>query len=232
MLHGIAFAERHRVVLHGFVIDGDPERGADLVLPAVAPADGAGLVVGDGEMLLQQVADGERLLGLAFLPHEGKDRGFDGRETRVEVDVVLHHASPLVVAAESGAPVADTEMRVSCHVDRRLQRAVLRTDATGRLALSLPEGSYGVYIAESERNGVVPVETSAQVEWRAGALPDRIELGATARVTGNVYYGLIEMEMGAEINGKLIHEPRKAGAARQEPAVGVGGSGPVVDNPS
>lgn len=38
---------------------------------------------------------------------------------------------------------------------------------------------------------------------------DRVELGATARVTGNVYYGLIEMEMGAEINGKLIHEPRK-----------------------
>lgn len=41
---------------------------------------------------------------------------------------------------------------------------------------------------------------------------DRVELGATARVTGNVYYGLIEMEMGAEINGKLIHEPRKAAA--------------------
>lgn len=40
---------------------------------------------------------------------------------------------------------------------------------------------------------------------------DRVELGATARVTGNVYYGLIEMEMGAEINGKLIHEPRKPG---------------------
>lgn len=38
---------------------------------------------------------------------------------------------------------------------------------------------------------------------------DRVELGATARVTGNVYYALIEMEMGAEINGKLIHEPRK-----------------------
>ena len=42
---------------------------------------------------------------------------------------------------------------------------------------------------------------------------DRVELGATARVTGNVYYGLIEMEMGAEINGKLIHEPRKPGTA-------------------
>ena len=47
---------------------------------------------------------------------------------------------------------------------------------------------------------------------------DRVELGATARVTGNVYYALIEMEMGAEINGKLIHEPRKGAQARQEAA--------------
>jgi cytoskeletal protein CcmA (bactofilin family) len=43
---------------------------------------------------------------------------------------------------------------------------------------------------------------------------DRVELGSTARVTGNVYYGLIEMEMGAEINGKLIHEPRKGSNRR------------------
>ena len=60
---------------------------------------------------------------------------------------------------------------------------------------------------------------------------DRIELGATARVTGNVYYGLIEMEMGAEINGKLIHEPRKTAAERQEPSVRADPD-PVVDNPS
>lgn len=46
---------------------------------------------------------------------------------------------------------------------------------------------------------------------------ERVELGATARVTGNVYYALIEMEMGAEINGKLIHEPRKP-AAPEQPA--------------
>jgi cytoskeletal protein CcmA (bactofilin family) len=45
---------------------------------------------------------------------------------------------------------------------------------------------------------------------------DRVELGATARVSGNVYYALIEMEMGAEINGKLIHEPRKKGTARPD----------------
>jgi hypothetical protein len=30
------------------------------------------------------------------------------------------------------------------------------------------------------------------------------------------------MEMGAEINGKLIHEPGKAGGTRKEPAVAAG----------
>lgn len=38
----------------------------------------------------------------------------------------------------------------------------------------------------------------------------RVELGATARVSGNVYYGLIEMAIGAEINGKLVHRPARA----------------------
>ncbi|MGE0387343.1 MAG: polymer-forming cytoskeletal protein [Gammaproteobacteria bacterium] len=32
-----------------------------------------------------------------------------------------------------------------------------------------------------------------------------IELGANARVEGDVYYSLIEMAMGAEVNGKLVH---------------------------
>ena len=46
---------------------------------------------------------------------------------------------------------------------------------------------------------------------------ERVELGATARVTGNVYYALIEMEIGAEINGKPIHEPGRPVKARKEP---------------
>lgn len=35
---------------------------------------------------------------------------------------------------------------------------------------------------------------------------ERVELGPRARVIGNVHYGLIEMAIGAEVNGKLIHE--------------------------
>jgi cytoskeletal protein CcmA (bactofilin family) len=49
----------------------------------------------------------------------------------------------------------------------------------------------------------------------------RVELGSKARVVGNVQYSLIEMAIGAEVNGKLIHESeasqRETDAAR-EPA--------------
>jgi cytoskeletal protein CcmA (bactofilin family) len=31
-----------------------------------------------------------------------------------------------------------------------------------------------------------------------------VELASSARVEGNVYYALIEMAMGAEVNGKLV----------------------------
>ena len=34
---------------------------------------------------------------------------------------------------------------------------------------------------------------------------EQIELRANARVKGNVYYNFIEMAMGAEVNGNLVH---------------------------
>jgi len=34
---------------------------------------------------------------------------------------------------------------------------------------------------------------------------ERVELAAGARVEGNVYYGLMEMAIGAEVNGNLVH---------------------------
>ena len=40
----------------------------------------------------------------------------------------------------------------------------------------------------------------------------RVELAPQARVTGSLYYNLLEMAMGAEVNGQLIHtdgEPKK-----------------------
>jgi cytoskeletal protein CcmA (bactofilin family) len=49
-----------------------------------------------------------------------------------------------------------------------------------------------------------------------------LELAAKARVVGNVYYHLIEMVMGSEVNGSLCHrasadlKPRKLGVEKSE----------------
>jgi cytoskeletal protein CcmA (bactofilin family) len=45
---------------------------------------------------------------------------------------------------------------------------------------------------------------------------DRVELGAKARVLGNVQYTVIETAVGAQINGKLIHRTNP-GTALSEP---------------
>ncbi|MEJ2361989.1 MAG: polymer-forming cytoskeletal protein [Gammaproteobacteria bacterium] len=37
-----------------------------------------------------------------------------------------------------------------------------------------------------------------------------VELAAQAQVHGNVYYSLIEMAMGAEVNGNLVHRAEKS----------------------
>ena len=64
---------------------------------------------------------------------------------------------------------------------------------------------------------------------------ERIELGPKSRVVGNVQYKLIEMAIGAEVNGKLIHESDKKAAVKQNapstgpaavaPAAGEAGNG-------
>jgi cytoskeletal protein CcmA (bactofilin family) len=45
---------------------------------------------------------------------------------------------------------------------------------------------------------------------------ESIELGTTAKVYGNVYYGVIQMAIGAEINGKLVHRPQETQAPPDE----------------
>jgi len=47
---------------------------------------------------------------------------------------------------------------------------------------------------------------------------EHVELASRARVTGDVYYHMIEMAMGAEVNGNLVHQAGPQRAARPEPA--------------
>jgi cytoskeletal protein CcmA (bactofilin family) len=43
-----------------------------------------------------------------------------------------------------------------------------------------------------------------------------VELAPQAKVTGNVFYRLIEMAMGAEVNGNLVHEADAAVSSKSE----------------
>ncbi len=49
---------------------------------------------------------------------------------------------------------------------------------------------------------------------------ERVELAEKAKVTGTVYYNLLEMAIGAEVNGKLTHsddlQQRRLGFDREE----------------
>lgn len=106
--------------------------------------------------------------------------------------------------------VGDVHFRGGLHVDGAIQGNVIalpEVEATLSVSDSgLIEGS--VQVPNVVLNGAVTGDIHAS---------ERVELGATAKVAGNVYYGLIEMAMGAQINGKLIHqlpgETSKSGTA-------------------
>ncbi len=84
------------------------------------------------------------------------------------------------------------------HVDGHVQGNVMtRPEADSVLSLSevgVIEGE--VHVANVVLNGTITGDVHAL---------QKIELGPKARVTGSVYYKLIEMAMGAEVNGNLIH---------------------------
>ncbi len=87
-----------------------------------------------------------------------------------------------------------------CHIDGRVKGSV-SADADSDSALSISEDATvegGVTVPYVVLNGLVRGDVVAS---------QRVELGPTARVIGNVYYNLIEMAIGAEINGKLVHQP-------------------------
>ncbi|HIL92084.1 MAG: polymer-forming cytoskeletal protein [Cycloclasticus sp.] len=46
---------------------------------------------------------------------------------------------------------------------------------------------------------------------------DRVQLIANSRITGNVQYNLIEMEVGAEVNGQLVRQQSKGSNVAQIP---------------
>ena len=94
----------------------------------------------------------------------------------------------------------DLHFTGGCHIDGSVKGNV-SADPDSHAALTVSEDGNidgGVTVPYVLLNGIVRGDVYAN---------QRVELGPTARVIGNVYYNLIEMAIGAEINGKLVHQP-------------------------
>jgi cytoskeletal protein CcmA (bactofilin family) len=107
----------------------------------------------------------------------------------------------------------DIEFSGGFHVDGYVKGNV-KAIKDGRSVLSISERGCvegAVMVPNVLLNGTVKGDVRAT---------ERVELGPTARVIGNVQYKLIEMSIGAEVNGKLIHESeRQVGESQSKPKI-------------
>lgn len=111
----------------------------------------------------------------------------------------------------------DLQFEGGCHIDG-IVKGNVTADPDSKSALQISEDGGiegGVSVPYVVLHGIVRGDVYAN---------ERVELGPTARVIGNVYYNLIEMAIGAEINGKLVHQPEgqvplmeKAGGSTEAP---------------
>jgi len=84
------------------------------------------------------------------------------------------------------------------HVEGKIEGNVQSGDESSVLILSedgLIQGD--VHVPNTILNGQIEGDVYSS---------DHVELAPRARITGNVYYNLIEMSMGATLNGNLIHQ--------------------------
>jgi cytoskeletal protein CcmA (bactofilin family) len=91
----------------------------------------------------------------------------------------------------------DLEFSGGLHLDGRVNGNVSSNASDGG-ALSVSESGFiegNVEVTNIVMNGTVNGDMHAR---------DRLVLGGSARVNGNVHYGVIEMAPGAVITGKLI----------------------------
>jgi cytoskeletal protein CcmA (bactofilin family) len=117
----------------------------------------------------------------------GKDK--KSKVTSTKVDTIIGQQSRIE---------GDIHFSGGLHIDGRIKGGVI-AEADSASVLTVSEhGS----IEGDVRVPTVIVNGRVTGDVRSA---ERIELAAKARVDGNVYYNLIEMAMGAAVNGSLVH---------------------------
>lgn len=102
--------------------------------------------------------------------------------------------------------MGDIRFAGGLHVDGKIKGKVVSSgDKSASLSVSDVGSIEGdVNVPNVILNGQVNGDVRASV---------KVTLAAKARVTGNVYYRVIEIESGATVNGQLVHETADAVAA-------------------
>lgn len=102
----------------------------------------------------------------------------------------------------------DVHFSGGLHVDGRIRGKVLAEDGS-EAVLRLSE------VGEIEGDIVAPyVIINGTVRGDVYA-SSHLELATKAAIHGNVYYNLIEMAMGASVNGNLVHQKEPVGLLNQ-----------------
>jgi len=115
-------------------------------------------------------------------------------------------APKIATVIGSGTTIkGDLSFTGGIHIDGTIQGNVI-VDSDDSSALTLSEKGTiegDVKVPYIILNGQVTGDVYAS---------ERVELAPNAKVSGTVYYKMLEMAMGAEVNGKLVHtqedEPR------------------------
>jgi len=115
----------------------------------------------------------------------------DKKQTKGRIDTLIGRNTRI-----SG----DLRFSGGLHVDGEIHGNVSADDASESMLSLSQNGSIRgeVRVPHIIINGSVEGDVHAE---------KRLELGAEARVTGDVYYNLVEIAVGATVNGKLVHKP-------------------------
>ena len=122
-----------------------------------------------------------------------------------------HEATTLIA---TGTTIkGDISFNGRLHVDGKIDGAIRGDGAQAMLTLS----EHAVVTGEVQAPHIV-IDGAITGDVTAS---ERLELASNARVEGNVYYKVLEMSAGAQINGKMVHRaepPRQLSGPGAEPA--------------
>ena len=105
----------------------------------------------------------------------------------------------VTLIASDSEVIGDVRFKDQLYVNGHVEGNIVSTSDDSATLIVSEEGS----VSGEIRVPCVVINGSVEGNVYASA---RLELAANARVKGNVYYQLIEMQLGARVEGQLLHE--------------------------